>query len=766
MNDANGARPSRSQQHSRAAPRAPQGSPRTVGEAWQRFDKRWLVFIPALAIIYVVFSYACIATTLDSPASVIAGTQGIDILDRNGEQIFSFGDEPGSGRVVPLSEIAPPLIDATLAAEDAEFWDHPGVNPKGLARALYENVAFWETGGLFKGSGGSSITQQLAKNLYVQPEDRASRDPRRKLNETLIAFELTRRYSREQILAWYLSNNYYGNGAYGIESASFRYFNKPPAELSLAEAAMLAGLPRAPTYYDPIANYEIALQRQQEVLGLMVHHGFIDQAQMDEALASPLAINEGQQPGKDAAQADDLMAPHFAVYVREQLPALIGPDDLKGHLKVTTTLDLALQAKGLEAVRQQLDQLEGVNNGALVAIDPASGEILAMVGSYDFTDDAISGQVNNATALNQPGSTIKPVTYLATFLDGWAPDTPIVDEPITLGVDDEAFQLGNADGWYRGQVNVATALGSSLNVPAVKALEHAGLQNVYELAQSMGVTTLRELSNYGPAFTLGGVEVTLLDMTYIYSVLANYGEQVGMPSVVESPEGSRPLDPIAILRIEDADGNVLWEADHRRARITPADETYMITQILSNDANRVSMFGPDSPLNLPRPAAVKSGSSDETRDAWTLGYTPQLVAGVWVGNTNNEPIPNGTSTYTAAPIWRNFMLAALEGQAPLAFQAPADAEALRQAQREQQKEERRQEESRPEEEDDEPVQSAGLKATSEPSVTSSPTPSPRPTFAATQTPAPTNTPRPTSTPTPTQPPPVEVTVDLSGGEDD
>jgi membrane peptidoglycan carboxypeptidase len=348
-----------------------------------------------------------------------------------------------------------------------------------------------------------------------------------------------------------------------------------------------------------------------------------------------------------------------------------------------------------------------------------------MVGSYDFTDDAISGQVNNATALNQPGSTMKPVTYLTAFLKGWSPTTKIVDEPIKIGQGDDAFTLGNADKRYRGEVTVRTALGSSLNVPAVKTLQYAGLENVYNLARRMGVSTLRELSNYGPSFTLGGADVSLLDMTFVYTTLANYGEQAGMPSVLGLPEGSRPLDPIAVLKIEDAEGDTLWEANHRRVRIVPADQTYLITDILSDDSARVSMFGANSPLNLPRPAAVKSGASDETRDAWTIGYTPQIVAGVWVGNANNAPIPNGTSTYTAAPIWRSFMLAALQGKPALAFQKPGSSSAVAGQQQT-------------------PVQGAGLKAT--------PTPKSNvPPGQAKKTPQPTETPRPTRTLRPADP---------------
>jgi len=709
---------------------------------WRGFDKRWLAFIPALLIAGIALMYAKTAVTLPSPARVMAGAQGIDILDRNGNLIYSFGDQPGSGKVVPLSDVSPYLIDATVATEDAEFWDNPGVNFKGLLRAAYENLAFWEKGGLFKGSGGSSITQQLAKNLYIDPEDRADRSPLRKLNETIIAFELTRRYAKEQILEWYLANLYYGNGAYGIESASHRYFSKPPSQLTLAEAALLAGIPRAPLFYDPLSNFEAARERQLQVLGLMVRHGFISREEMEAAAAEKLAINEGRLPGGEAA--DDALAPHFAFYVRDLLPVLLGRDKVEGHLTVTTTLDSRLQTKANDIVKTQLDRLEaqtGVTNGALVAIDPKTGEILAMVGSHDFFRDDISGQVNNALAVNQSGSAIKPVTYLAAFLKGWDPNTRVVDERITLG--DDRRPLGNADGRYRGEVTVRVALGSSLNVPAVKALQYAGLENVMALARRMGITTLRDISQYGPAFTLGA-DVTLLDLTYVYAVLANGGQQAGIPSVLDLPPGSRPLDPVAVLKVENGDGDVIWQAKERTERIVPEDKVYQITDILADDSARVSMFGANSPLNLPgRPAAVKSGSSDETRDAWTLGYTPQLVAGVWVGNANNAPIPNGTSTYTAAPIWRAFMLAALEGQPVVQFPRPRDSEeAAKRAeeQRRQQEEElkRQQEEQKKRAEEE-------RKRREEERRDLTPTPTARPVF-------PTPTPTRTVAPSPTQPP--------------
>jgi membrane peptidoglycan carboxypeptidase len=686
---------------------------------------------------YLAFLYARIAVGLPSPGEVIAGAQGIEVLDRKGRPIQSFDDEPGSGRVVPLAEISPFLINATLATEDAEFWDNPGVNFKGIARAVYENIAFWETGGLFQGSGGSSITQQLAKNLYVKPEDRIKRSPTRKLKETMVAFELTRRYSKEQILEWYLSNIYYGNGSYGIESASFRYLNKPPSELTLAEAALLAGLPRSPNYYDPIANVENARARQQEVLSLMVRHGFIDQAAMDTAMAEQVILREGRAPGQ-AEVGEDLPAPHFAQYVRELVPALIGPDKVEGNLVVTTTLDLDLQAKAVTAVNDQLDELEanGVTNGALVAMNPSTGEILAMVGSHDFFRDDISGQVNNALALNQPGSTTKPITYLAAFMDSANPDFTVVDEPIPWGADGED-RLGNADGRYRGQVTLRTALGSSLNVPAVKTLQSVGLGDVASLARRLGITSVEDEQPYGAAFTLGAYETSLLDMTYVYSSFANRGQQAGVDSVLGLPEGNRSLDPIAILKIETSDGEVLYQARPKTTRVAPEDKVYMLTSVLSDDNARQSMFGLNSPLKLPRPAAVKSGSSDETRDAWTIGYTPQLVAGVWVGNANNAPIPNGTSTFTAAPIWHNFMVSALEGQPALQFQSPGQTATAT---------------PRPQSPTPQVSPSAGpIASTNTPRPNASNTP--RPNATNTPPPAATNTPR----PQPTSPPPPTAT---------
>jgi membrane peptidoglycan carboxypeptidase len=648
--------------------------PTAKGSARHRFDKRWLVFIPAFFIILLAAMYASIACNMADPGDIILGKKGLEILDRDGNVIYTIGDEPGSSRIVPLEEISPNLINATIATEDANFWDNPGVNVKGLLRAAYENVAFWD-GGFFHGSGGSSITQQLAKNLYIPPDERAKRSPLRKLKETMIAFELNRRYDKQDIMQWYLSNIFYGQGAYGIESASYRYLNKPPADLTLAEAAMLAGIPRSPNYYDPITNYDAAKEREYEVLDLMVRHDVITQADADAAKAEDVVIREGRLPDSQGGEDSQDVAIHFALYVRDLLPGLIGQQDAQKQLRVTTTLDYDMQVAANDALVSNLDKFEpqyGASNGALVAIDPQTGEILAMVGSHDFTRDDISGQVNNALALNQPGSTMKPITYMTAFLKGWQPNTVILDEPIKISNGAEGdITLSNADKRYYGNVTARTALGSSLNVPAVKTLRYAGLDNVYDMARKMGLTTLQDVENYGDAFTLGGADTTLLDMTYAYSVFANQGTRAGMSTIMDLPSGSRTLDPIAILKIETVDGKTLWSAKEKTERVVQPNAAYLITNILSDDKARVLGFGSNSALNLKsRPAAVKTGSSDDTRDAWAIGYTPSFVTGVWVGNANNAPMPGGTSTLLAAPIWNQFMTKALQGQAPEQFTVP------------------------------------------------------------------------------------------------
>ncbi len=643
-----------------------------------RKRKRLLIAVPgalcAILAIFLLATYATIVVGFTPPLDLIDRNDGLTVLDRNGIVLFEFDRGDGPRSITPLDQISPHLIEATIATEDSDFWGNPGVNVKGLARASYDNVSFWDGGGVLHGGGGSSITQQLAKNLYIPPPERSKRSLTRKVKEAMVAFELNRRYSKEEILTWYLNSLYYGNGAYGIQAASYRYFNKPPKDLTPAEAAMLAGIPRAPAIYDPLNDLEAAKARQEQVIDLMARHGKLSKDEAAALKGQAVAIREGRDPA-DAALANQDVAPHLAVYVRDILPQLIGNDAKKQGLKVTTSVDIELQRKANEIVRGQIDTIGprvGATNGALVSIDPRTGQVLAYVGSRDYFNDKISGQVDNVIALNQPGSTIKPITYITAFIKGWSPSTIINDGPIKLSTGTGSYTLGNADNRFRGNIPVRVALASSLNPPAVKTLEYAGLQSVYDSARRLGLTTLKDVSAYGPAFTLGGADVNLLDLTYVFSVFANYGEQAGMSSVLDLPQGSRPLDPIVVLKVQDARGGTIWQAKQRKERIVPADQAYVLTHVLSDDSARSSMFGLNSPLKLPdREAAAKSGLTDEARDAWTFGYTPDLVTGVWVGNANNTPMPGATSTYAAAPIWHEFMEQALSGKPAQGFAVPA-----------------------------------------------------------------------------------------------
>jgi len=646
--------------------------------AFARRHRRLVFGVPlALSGLFVVFlaaTYASLVANFRAPPELLNATDGLTVVDRNGVVLFKFGQDTGPRAITPLEEISPNLIDATIATEDAQFWHDPGINIRGILRAAYENVSFWDGGGILHGGGGSSITQQLAKNLYIPAPERSKRSLSRKIKEALLAFELNRRYSKRQILDWYLNSVYYGNGAYGAQEASYRYFNKPAADLTPAEAAMLAGIPRAPAIYDPINNIEATKARQEQVIDLMARHGYLTKDEAAALKALPVAIREGRLPGSppEAARGE---APHAAIYARDLLPRLIGDRATEKGLVVTTAIDINLQRLANQTLQQQLAKVGpsvGAHNGALVAMDPKTGEVLAYVGSANYFDDSISGQVDNVTALNQPGSSIKPITYLTAFIKGWSPATIVNDEPIKLSNGTGAYTLGNADNRYRGPIPVRQALASSLNPPAVKALEYAGLENVYNNARRLGLTTLKDVSNYGPAFTLGGADVTLLDLTYVFSTFAGGGEQAGMPSVLDLPKGSRPLDPVVVLKVQDSKGRTLWQAKEKKERIAPADQTYILTHVLSDDSARASMFGLNSPLRLPdREAAVKSGLTDDARDAWTIGYTPELVTGVWVGNANNQPMPGATSTYTAAPVWHAFMEAALKGRPAQEFSIPA-----------------------------------------------------------------------------------------------
>jgi penicillin-binding protein 1C len=511
-------------------------------------------------------------------------------------------------------------------------------------------------------AGGSTITQQVARNLLFDPEQRAERTLRRKLRESVLAVELTQRYSRDEILALYLNQTYYGNLAYGIEAAARAYFGKGASELTLAECAMLAGLPQAPASYDPLSSPEAAKDRQRVVLDLMVRHGYISQAQADQAHKEQIEY---------AAVPFPIEAPHFVAAVWTQLQRNYADELYEGGLEVITTLDLSWQNTAQAATQRHLARLNdpppdepshNAQNAALVAIDPHTGQILAMLGSPDYFDDRIEGAVNAALAPRQPGSALKPFTYAAAFdpvrPDPWTPATMIYDigTPfVTRRL--ESYTPANYGLVEHGPVLIREALASSYNIPAVVTLDHIGLDALVSLTTRLGISTLTDTSRFDLSLTLGGGEVRLLELTAAYAGLANGGFRV---------------DPVYILEIRDKDGHVLyeWQPPKYDKPVLDPRVVHLITDILSDNEARLPSFGPGSPLNIGRPAAAKTGTTTDFRDNWTLGYTPNLVVGVWVGNADNSPMIEVSGISGAGPIWNEFMRAVLRGKPELEFSVP------------------------------------------------------------------------------------------------
>jgi penicillin-binding protein 1C len=655
----------------------------------------------------ILLGYASIAAGLPAPDELQARVSQFNstlIYDRDGGLLNEVAD-PNYGRrtAVSLDAISPYLTTATLATEDPNFYEHLGVDPVGIARALYHAVKYRDLG---SGPGGSTITQQLVKLTFLSPERSLSR----KLKEAILAAEITRRYPKDKIFEIYLNEIYYGNLAYGIEAAAETYFGKRAADLSLAEAALLAGLPQAPAYYDPYTRLWNAdgapgavKRRQAAVLSLMVKYGAISSDQADAAWQEPIRL-------KPLRQTYTSRHPHFVQYARSQVEQVLGPELLaKGGLRIHTTLDPRIQTIAEEEVAKQVKALagQGAGNGAVVAVRPATGELLALVGSADFGNEKISGQIDMALAPRQPGSAIKPFTYLAAFempaavrLDTqdassqisaieppgyWTPSTAIMDIRTQFpdGVKPPYVPV-NYDEREHGLVTVRSALANSYNIPAVKALEHVGIERLKEMAKRVGITTLTR-ADYGLSLTLGGGEVTLLEMTGAYAVLANGGVRV-------------PVSPIACVL--DAEGKSIWRgagsqtvaacsaAQPGPARmVAPApaqpvlnpQHVYLMTSILSDLEARRPMFGSSADLLslTGRPAAAKTGTTNDYRDAWTVGYTPDLAVGAWVGNADYKPMQKVAGGIGAAPIWHNVMQRSLQGSPAQPFVEPPGIQRIR-----------------------------------------------------------------------------------------
>ena len=580
------------------------------------------------------------------------------ITDRNGRLLYEVLP-PDSGRhaVVALERLPTCMKQATLAAEDQNFYQNSGVDFKGVLRAFWINLKGGETL-----AGGSTITQQVARSLLLSEESN-QRTLRRKLREALLAWQLARKYSKDEILSLYLNQTYYGSFAYGVEAASQTYFSKPAADLSLPECALLAGLPQAPSLYTPFSNPEGALKRQQVVLGLMKKDGFIGQAEYQQAESSPLNYNQTPFP---------INAPHFVWMVKDQVDSLFesGQLDRNASLVVRTTLDLDVERIAETAIARQIARFKDdqgidhhVNNAAMAVMDPRTGEILGLVGSADYFNTSISGAVNMAISPRQPGSAFKPLIYAAAFdpqsSSPWTAATPILDvQTVFSTYNGKSYIPSDYDTLEHGIIPARVALASSLNIPAVATLDKVGVSNMVSLAHRLGIASLGDPNEFDLSLALGGGQMTLLELTSAYATLANRGLYPGH---------------YAILDIRDADGNLLFtQPKALQAQVFDPRVAWLISDILSDDQARRIGFGLNSTLKLDRPMAVKTGTTSNFHDNWTVGYTPSLVVGVWVGNSDYQAMRDVNGLTGAAPIWQETIRAILQNRPEEAFVRPAD----------------------------------------------------------------------------------------------
>lgn len=624
-------------------------------------------------------------------------SESTKLYDRTGTILLYDLHRNAQRTVVPYGEISLNVKNATVAIEDSEFWQHKGVRVKAILRAVFTNLF---EGNLLGGQGGSTITQQVVKNSLLTTEKKISR----KLKEWILALRLEKTLDKETILSLYLNEVPYGGTLYGIEEAAQAFFGKSSRELSVAEAAYLAALPNAPTFYSPYGNHRDKLEeRKNLVLRRMEEAGFITKEEYETAkkevfcapasaadakTSAPVSSSASSAPtseGKAGCTSSfkpnnetGILAPHFVVFIRQYLEEKHGREALEEEgFKVITTLDYELQktAEGIvEKYARENKEKFDAENAALTAIDPTTGQILVMVGSRNYFDTDIDGNFNATIAYRQPGSAFKPFVYAAALKKGYTPDTVVFDlptefstecnpdgTPITAGNEDTCYKPENYDGKYRGPITFRDALAQSVNVPSVQVLYLAGLKDSLRLAKDMGLSTLGDANRYGLTLVLGGGEVKLLELTSAYGVFA--------------AEGMR-REPKGILRIEDKRGAVLEEWSDRPESILEKEIALKITDILSNNEARAPAFGAASPLYFPgRDVAVKTGTTNDFRDAWIVGYTPTLAVGAWAGNNDNRPM-HKIAAFIVAPLWNEFMNEALKRTQPESFQKPAEENAV------------------------------------------------------------------------------------------
>lgn len=640
--------------------------------------KAFFIFTAFLlvSLIGVAFAYRFVRA-LPNPnrikeRSVVESTK---IYDRTGTILLYeiHGEEKRT--VVPLAEIPMVVRNATLATEDVHFYEHAGLEWRGILRALFTNI---REGDITQ--GGSTITQQLIKNSILSGE----RTLQRKIKEALLSLLLERQYSKDEIFELYLNQIPYGSNAYGIESAAQTFFAKPAREVTLGEAALLAALPKAPTYYSPYGSRKDALlERRNWILDRMAEVGFATKEDTAQAKKIPLAF---------AASKQSIRAPHFVMFIREYLDEKYGAAFIEnGGLKVITTLDWKLQEEAEKIVKEGAEKNEALvqaANAALVAIDPKTGDILSLVGSQNYwgkpfpngcrpgVNCRFDPHVNVATRSRQPGSAFKPFVYATALKKGYTPETVLFDVPTEFNascnpdgtpgslIDDkkECYHPQNYDGKFRGPVSIRQALAQSLNLPSVKLLYLAGVPESIETARAMGITTVEDPARYGLTLVLGGAEVTLLQMASAYGVFATDG-------ILHPPFG--------ILKIENSNGLILEEKKDSSLPVLDTEIARTMNDLLSDNGARVPVFSPQSSLYFPnRRVAAKTGTTQEYRDAWVMGYTPSLVVGVWVGNNDNTAMhQGGLSVMVAGPLWHQFLEFALAGLPPEEFTLPEKKEA-------------------------------------------------------------------------------------------
>ena len=600
-----------------------------------RVSRKGLIALGLLMVIGIAWGWIWVFKDLPKASELTSREVALStkIYDREGKLLYQiYKDENRS--LIRIDDISMKVKLATLAAEDAEFYSHPGFSLRGIMRSILKYARE------DKVTGGSTITQQLVKNALLTNE----KTLRRKVRELVLAVAVEQKYSKDEILEMYLNEVSYGGTAYGIAEAATVYFEKEVNELTLGEAALLAGLPQSPTHFSPFGSTpEAASARQKEILRLMRINGYITEEQEVTAVGEEIVF---------AQNKIDIKAPHFVMYVREQLVEKYGEEAVeKGGLNVITTLDLTIQNVAQEAVTTEVEKLAGLNvgNGAALVINPQTGEVLAMVGSKNYFDTAADGNVNVLTRLRQPGSSIKVVNYAYALANGYTAATILKDSPISFSVAGQPpYSPQNYDGRYRGNISLRSALAESRNVPAVRVLASYGVSKMLALGTEMGITSWQDPSQYGLSLTLGGGDVKMIDLARVFATIAN--------------QGKRP-EIISILEVRDSKGKTLYEAgiterSQKWPQIIDSGVAFTLTDILRDNAARAPAFGSRSALVVPGhdEVAVKTGTSNNLKDNVTLGFNQNYLVATWVGNNDSSPMSRIASGITgAAPIWNRIM---------------------------------------------------------------------------------------------------------------